>query len=281
MDRRNFLDEFRGCGRAPRRAYVGQPQRHACEWACIGIGGRGAAHIGGFSKLPNVEIVAICDIDDSHIAKGLAQMAKRPTARSRRLIPTSASCWRTSPSTPSPSPRPTTGTRCMTVWACQAGKDVYVEKPCSHNMFEAQQIVAAARKYDRMVQQGSQIRSSAAVQEAVQKMRDGADRRHLHGARPVLQVARHHRPQAGGAGARRRGLRSVDRARRRKHAVHAEPLPLQLALVLGHRQRRPGQPGHPRDGYGALGPGREVSRRRSAPSAATSCSTTIRRRPTP
>ena len=61
----------------------------------------------------------------------------------------------------------------MTVWACQAGKDVYVEKPCSHNMFEAKQIVAAARKYNRMVQQGSQIRSSVAVQEAVQKMRDG------------------------------------------------------------------------------------------------------------
>ena len=61
----------------------------------------------------------------------------------------------------------------MTIWACQAGKDVYVEKPCSHNIFEAKQIVAAARKYNRMVQQGSQIRSSAAVQEAVQKMREG------------------------------------------------------------------------------------------------------------
>ena len=61
----------------------------------------------------------------------------------------------------------------MTIWACQAGKDVYVEKPCSHNIFEAKQIVAAARKYNRMVQQGSQSRSSAALQEAVQKMREG------------------------------------------------------------------------------------------------------------
>src|SRR6202041_45812 len=61
----------------------------------------------------------------------------------------------------------------MTIWACQAGKDVYVEKPCSHTIFEAKQIVAAARKYNRMVQQGSQIRSSVAVQEAVQKMREG------------------------------------------------------------------------------------------------------------
>jgi predicted dehydrogenase len=61
----------------------------------------------------------------------------------------------------------------MTIWGCQAGKDVYVEKPCSYNVFESKQIVAAARKYNRMVQQGSQIRSSPAVQEAVQKMREG------------------------------------------------------------------------------------------------------------
>ena len=61
----------------------------------------------------------------------------------------------------------------QTIWACQAGKDVYVEKPCSHNVFESRQIVAAARKYNRMVQMGSQSRSSPALQEAVQKMRDG------------------------------------------------------------------------------------------------------------
>ena len=61
----------------------------------------------------------------------------------------------------------------QTIWACQAGKDVYVEKPCSHNVFESRQIVAAARKYNRIVQMGSQSRSSPALQEAVQKMRDG------------------------------------------------------------------------------------------------------------
>jgi predicted dehydrogenase len=61
----------------------------------------------------------------------------------------------------------------QTIWACQAGKDVYVEKPCSHNVFESRQIVAAARKYDRIVQMGSQSRSSPALREAVQKMRDG------------------------------------------------------------------------------------------------------------
>ncbi len=61
----------------------------------------------------------------------------------------------------------------QTIWGCQAGKDVYVEKPCSRNMFEVRQIVAAAREYDRMVQQGSQSPSSEALQNGVKQMREG------------------------------------------------------------------------------------------------------------
>jgi glycerate dehydrogenase len=49
----------------------------------------------------------------------------------------------------------------MAIWACQAGKDVYVEKPCSHNWYEGKQLVAAANKYNRIVQHGTQSRSSA------------------------------------------------------------------------------------------------------------------------
>ena len=83
-----------------------------------------------------------------------------------------------------------------TIWACQAGKDVYVEKPCSHNVFESQQIVAAARKYNRMVQQGSQYRSNAGVARGGRTHAQRPDRRALHGARALLQVARHHRQDA-------------------------------------------------------------------------------------
>ncbi len=139
----------------------------------------------------------------------LAEVEKARQEASRGLSPTSASCSRTSPSTPSPSPRPTTGTRCMTIWACQAGKDVYVEKPCSHNIFEGRQIVAAAQKYNRIVQHGTQSRSVAGRAGGRPADARRADRRGLHGARAVLQVARHHRPHAGRAGARRRALRPV------------------------------------------------------------------------
>jgi predicted dehydrogenase len=60
-----------------------------------------------------------------------------------------------------------------TIWACQAGKDVYVEKPGSHNLAEGRKMDEAANKYDRIVQHGVQLRSSPAVQQAVQLMGDG------------------------------------------------------------------------------------------------------------
>ena len=138
----------------------------------VGCGGRGSSHVSAWPGQPNVEIVALCDVDESHIADKLKMMSskglKKPATYvdMRKMLEdknidaisiASPNHWHT----------------LQTIWAVQAGKDVYVEKPCSHNVFESQQIVAAARKYDRIVQQGSQSRSSPALQEAVQKMRDG------------------------------------------------------------------------------------------------------------
>jgi predicted dehydrogenase len=138
----------------------------------VGCGGRGSSHVSAWPGQPNVEIVALCDVDESHIADKLKMMSskglKKPATYvdMRKMLEdknidaisiASPNHWHT----------------LQTIWAVQAGKDVYVEKPCSHNVFESQQIVAAARRYDRIVQQGSQSRSSPALQEAVQKMRDG------------------------------------------------------------------------------------------------------------
>ena len=61
-----------------------------------------------------------------------------------------------------------------TIWACQAGKDVYIEKPACHNPFEGQKMVEAARKYNRMVQIGSQSRSMEHKIQAMQLLREGA-----------------------------------------------------------------------------------------------------------
>jgi len=170
MDRRSFLLSS-AVALGARSTVIASPN-DTVRVACVGIGGRGRDHISGYSNLPNVEIAAICDIDDSHIAKGLSQLEtlgknKPATYKDIRKLLEDKTIDAVSLATPNHHHT------LQTVWSCQAGKDVYVEKPCSHNIFEARQIVAAARKYDRMVQQGSQIRSSKAVQEAVQSMRDG------------------------------------------------------------------------------------------------------------
>jgi predicted dehydrogenase len=60
-----------------------------------------------------------------------------------------------------------------TIWACQAGKDVFVEKPIAHTIDEGRKMVEAARKYKRMVQVGTQCRSSANIIEGVKKAREG------------------------------------------------------------------------------------------------------------
>jgi predicted dehydrogenase len=140
--------------------------------ASVGLRGRGKSHLNAFNSLPNVDLVALCDVDESVLGESVkkveAKRKKAPTGYTdlRKLLE-DKSIDVISIATPNHQHT------LQTIWACQAGKDVYVEKPCSHNMFEAKQIVAAARKYDRIVQQGSQSRSHSAPKEAVQKLRDG------------------------------------------------------------------------------------------------------------
>jgi len=170
MDRRHFIVSS-AAALAASSSVFGAPS-DTVRVAVVGSGGRGRNHLESLPKVPNVEVVAVCDVDDSHANQGAGMIekstGKRPQTYSdvRKLLEDKSidaitiatpNHWHT----------------LATIWACQHGKDVYVEKPCSYNMFESRQIVAAARKYDRIVQHGSQIRSSVAVQEAMQKMREG------------------------------------------------------------------------------------------------------------
>lgn len=140
--------------------------------ACVGVRGQGGEHINNYLAMKNVEIAAICDIDESVLNKRLGEVekakGKRPAAfvDFRKLLE-DKSIDAVSIATPNHNHT------LQTVWACQAGKDVYCEKPCSHDIFESRQIVAAQRKYGRLVQHGTNSRSGPAVREAVEKMRDG------------------------------------------------------------------------------------------------------------
>src|ERR1700730_15430892 len=140
--------------------------------ACVGIRGQGNAHIYQYSHMQNVEIAALCDVDENILNKRLQEVArsgkKKPAAFTdvRKLLE-DKSIDAISIATPNH------WHSLIGIWACQAGKDVYVEKPCSHNIFEGRQLVKAAQKYNRIVQHGTNSRSGVAVREAVDKMREG------------------------------------------------------------------------------------------------------------
>lgn len=140
--------------------------------ACVGVRGRGKSHINAYAGMKDVEIAAICDVDESVLEARLKEVESRGLKRPQgftdfRKLLDDKSIDAVSIATQNHNHT------LQTVWACQAGKDVYVEKPCTHNLFEGRQIVAAARKYDRIVQHGSQSRSSSALQEGFAKMREG------------------------------------------------------------------------------------------------------------
>jgi len=140
--------------------------------AVLGVNGRGKDHIQGYMGLPDAEVAVLCDPDSDVLAEASRQFE----ARYKRKVETVADLRKVyerkdidavSIATPNH------WHSLATIWACQAGKDVYVEKPGSHNIWEGRKMVEAAGKYKRIVQHGVQLRSSEAVQEAVQMLRKG------------------------------------------------------------------------------------------------------------
>src|SRR5215469_13199972 len=134
--------------------------------AVAGLHGRGSAHVGAFAPMPGVEVAYLVDPDTRTYAGRLKQLADglekagktggQPpsTVQDIRRVLEDKSVDVISIATPNH------WHALMTIWACQAGKDVYVEKPCSHNVHEGRIAVDAARRYNRIVQHGTQSRSS-------------------------------------------------------------------------------------------------------------------------
>jgi predicted dehydrogenase len=166
----------------------------------VGFGGRMRSHAGclaTMTKTDNIEIVAVCDCDKrkldsveehSPLLKGM----KLARYDDQRKLFDDKSVDAVSFSTQDH------WHALQTVWACQAGKDVYVEKPTSHNIWEGRKMVEAARKYNRMVQIGTQNRSNPNVVEGIAKLKEGVIGR-LYMARGMTYKCRgnlgKHRPQ--------------------------------------------------------------------------------------
>lgn len=141
------------------------------RFAVVGFGGRGASHISGLREANGTRLVALCDADRSILDKEVKKCRDRGERVEgytdlRKLLENKdidAVSFAT----------PNHWHALGAIWAVQAGRDVYVEKPVSHNVWEGRQIVAAARKYNRIVQTGTQARSSRGIREGIAWVREG------------------------------------------------------------------------------------------------------------
>jgi predicted dehydrogenase len=169
VDRRHFIMSSVALPAALKASALQSPN-NTVRVAVVGFNGRGKAHISAYLKMPNVEIAALCDVDQSVVDGGCktieAAGKKRPaTFADIRKVLDDKSIDAVSIATPN------FHHTLQTIWAVQAGKDVYVEKPVSYNMFEAQQIIAASRKYNRIVQDGTG--AQLWLHEAKKKLKEG------------------------------------------------------------------------------------------------------------
>ncbi|GAC1430254.1 MAG: Gfo/Idh/MocA family oxidoreductase [Chitinophagaceae bacterium] len=138
----------------------------------MGTNGRGLEHIKSYTKIPNVEIAYICDVEDGARAKGVNLVekltGKRPIAVTDvRKILDNKNIDAMSIATPDHWHTP------AAILACTAGKHVYVEKPCGHNPEEGEKLIKAARKYKRHVQMGDQRRSMPRLMDAMKQVHEG------------------------------------------------------------------------------------------------------------
>jgi predicted dehydrogenase len=140
--------------------------------AVVGAGGRGGSHIAAWLGDPRTEILYIVDVDEDAGAKRCAavekQQGKRPKfVKDMRKAFDDKSVDLISTATPNH------WHALCGVWAMQAGKDAYIEKPVCHNIAEGSALIAAARKYEKICQVGTQCRSAKACQDAVAFIADG------------------------------------------------------------------------------------------------------------
>jgi predicted dehydrogenase len=137
--------------------------------AVIGLNGRGMNHVQSLSKITGVRIVALCDPDTAVLdrAKTRGNLPDAKLYTDIRELLASKDVDAVTIATPNH------WHSLAAIWAVQNGKDVYVEKPVSHNVWEGRQLVNAAKKYNKIVQAGTQIRSGEGLQEAVQWVRAG------------------------------------------------------------------------------------------------------------
>ncbi len=171
--RRSFLTRTALAGAAlslPARIYSQAPGANSdIRIGIIGFNGRGQSHISAYTGMKGVRIVALCDVDSNVLDKGVKQLQAKnlevKTFKDMRKMLDSGEVDAISIATPNH------WHSLAGIWGIQAGKDVYVEKPVSHNVWEGRQFVKAAEKYGRIVQMGVQSRSAKGIADVIAWMK--------------------------------------------------------------------------------------------------------------
>ena len=140
--------------------------------AVIGIRSRGQAHIDAFAKTKDTQVVALCDVD-SRLFSASSKKVEDRAGRAPQLVSDLRRIMDDKDIDVVTIATPNHWHSLAGVWACLAGKDVYVEKPVSHNVSEGRKLSDAAKKTGRIVEAGTQNRSSSGVTAAVDFLRSG------------------------------------------------------------------------------------------------------------
>ena len=179
--RRQFLEESllasaaAACAGAPiplaastRR--VGPNER--LRVGCVGVKGQGRVHVGKYVAMPDVEVAAICDPDPNVITDAMNAVEKKTGKKAEHYTDISKMLEDKSIDFISIA-APNHWHVLASIWAIQAVKDVYVEKPLGHNIWEQRKLVEASRKYDKLVQMGNYTRSLGSHRTAIEYLRSG------------------------------------------------------------------------------------------------------------
>jgi predicted dehydrogenase len=177
MNRRSLLESSAAAGLTLALSAVASKKAHAANdrvaLCMMGVKGRGGSVLSTFASLPEVEVRYVCDLDEKVREAGIARVeqmtGKRPIGIKdyrQALEDKSLDCIA--------SGTPDHWHALPTIHACQAGKDVYVEKPDGHNILEGQVMVAAAKKHQRVVQLGTQSRSGVHFLSCMEYLKTGA-----------------------------------------------------------------------------------------------------------
>jgi len=153
-----------------RQSWAGANDR--VRVAVVGIRGHGKNHYQNYSQLDNVEVAALCEVDENLLPERLKWFEENNKPKPKfyydiRKLLEDKDIDAISVATPNH------WHALMGIWAAQAGKHAHLEKPFTHNVFEGQQLIKAAKKYKVIIHHGTELRSSSCCQEAMKLLHEG------------------------------------------------------------------------------------------------------------